>query len=73
MGHYLKIKCVHNNKGECAHFSFNKFPIYSTVQVPNLALTDTKRITVNGIVTSMSLYNFVHLFIADRFKLVNYL
>jgi hypothetical protein len=33
-------------KGECAQFSFNKSPfILTTVQVPNLALTHTKRIT----------------------------
>ncbi len=35
-------------KGECAHFSFNKFPFTLTaVQVPNLALTHTPRITVH--------------------------
>ncbi len=34
-------------KGECAHFSFNKYPFtLTTVQVPNIALTHTKRITV---------------------------
>ncbi len=34
-------------KGECAHFSFKNFPFtLTTVQVPNLALTHTKRITV---------------------------
>jgi hypothetical protein len=34
-------------KGECAHFSFNKCPIYThEVQVPNFALTHKKRITV---------------------------
>jgi hypothetical protein len=34
-------------KGEGAHFSFNKCLIYAqSVQVPNLALTHTIRITV---------------------------
>jgi hypothetical protein len=37
-------------KGECAHFSFKKCSIYThdgaTVQLPNLALTHTKRIAV---------------------------
>ncbi len=36
-------------KGECEHFRFNKCPIYcilTTVQVPNLALTHKKWITV---------------------------
>jgi hypothetical protein len=37
-------------KCECAHFSFNKFPIYihDAVQVPNLALTHTTENSVGG-------------------------
>ncbi len=35
-------------KGECSQFSFNKCPIYTTVQVPNLALTHKKWIAVYG-------------------------
>jgi hypothetical protein len=32
-------------KGECAQFSFNQCPVYTytTVQVPNLALSHTKK------------------------------
>ncbi len=37
--------CAVNVRGECAQFSFNKCPIY-VVQLPNIALTHTKRITV---------------------------
>jgi len=34
-------------KGECTHFRFNKCPIYvQPAQVPNLAPTHTKRVTV---------------------------
>ncbi len=46
--------------GECAHFSFNKCLTLTTVQVPNLALTHTKRITVwspNKLWKSNSIFN----------------
>jgi hypothetical protein len=43
MGHFLKLKCAL----EFTHFIFNKCPItLATVQVPNVALTHTMRITV---------------------------
>jgi hypothetical protein len=36
---------------ESTHFIFNKCPLYSTVQVQKLALTHTKRFTVNHILS----------------------
>ncbi len=48
MGHFLKLKFAHSPLN-LTHFFFKKCPIYctlTTVQVPNLALVETKRITV---------------------------
>ncbi len=46
--------------GECAHFSFNKCLTLTMVQVPNLALTHTKRLTMwspNKLWRSNSIFN----------------
>jgi hypothetical protein len=48
MGHLSKIKCIESRVNVHILCSFNKCSIYTTVQVPNLALTHTKRITVWG-------------------------
>ncbi len=56
MGHLLKIKYALGTV-ECAYFGFKSVPIRpTTVKMPNLALIDTKRITVQvGVSTKFSM------------------
>jgi hypothetical protein len=46
MGHLLKLKCAHSPLNLRILSSTNDLFTLTTVQVPNLALVETKRITV---------------------------
>jgi hypothetical protein len=61
MGHNLKLKYA-LSQVECAYFSLKSVPFGpTTVQMPNLALIETKQITVQcgvGTKVSIPLYRF---------------